>query len=159
MKNSFCGALCLQHQGTISANIESFQKPGLLCSVDLISWWKCSPCSSLNSQSFPGKKSKSERKNKLQVTYNFPFPYMHSEESRHHHWNHQISIYPRSLNTPTLSFPKPLRSKSIRLLRISRIRGPTMMPSVSSAVLILGNLLLRYWNPFEFVLTILLLST
>jgi len=62
MSFSFCGALCLQHHGTISANIESFQKTGQRCSVDLISWWKCSPGLSLPSLSFFGKKSKSELK-------------------------------------------------------------------------------------------------
>jgi hypothetical protein len=33
------------------------------------------------------------------------------------------------------------------------------MPGSSSAVLMLGNLLLRYWNPFEFVLAMDLIST
>jgi len=35
---SFCSALFLQHHGTISANIDLFQKLGQLCSVVLISW-------------------------------------------------------------------------------------------------------------------------
>ena len=84
--------------------------------------------------------------NELQVTCDIPVPYTHSEVSGHHHWKQEISFYLRSLNRFTLSFPKPLRSKPIRLPRISRIWGPTKIPSFSSAVLMMGNLLLRYWN-------------
>jgi len=62
MTFSFCGVLCLQHRGTTSANIESFQKTGQRGSVDLISWSKCSPGLSLPSLRFSGKKSKSELK-------------------------------------------------------------------------------------------------
>ena len=58
----FCGVLCLQHHGTISANIESFQKTGQRCSVDLISSWNYLPGLSLPSLSSSGKKSKSELK-------------------------------------------------------------------------------------------------
>ena len=150
---SFYCARCLQHHGITSANIESFQKTGQRFSVDFISLWKCSAGSYLPSLSFPGKKSKSELKSELQVTCDIPVPYTHSEVSGYRHWNQEISFYLRSLNRPNLSFPKPLRSKSIRPPRISRIWGPTKMSSFSSAVIMLGNLLLRYWNLFEIVLS------
>lgn len=63
----------------------------------------------------------------------------------------EVCTDPRKLSQAACSVSATLSTKASPF-RSSRICGPTKMPSFSFAVLILGNVLLRYWNPLEFVL-------
>ena len=65
---------------------------------------------------------------------------------------------PKMFAQTILKLSQAAHSVSVRLSikasssKISGISASTKVPSISFAVLMLGNFLLFYWNPFEFVL-------
>jgi hypothetical protein len=90
-------------------------------------------------------------KSELQVTCDNTFPHTHLEVSGYHHRNHETDQLKSFLKLLVLR-----QSDFLRRLHLQDFSDLISheMPTFSLAKLILGTFLLRYWNPFEFVLAI-----
>jgi len=127
-----------------SASVAQFHFPWYLFSIEEMSWWKCSPWSSLAAPQFSGKKSKCDErivflvtccslisgssvKGCLQAPYSFE-PFCFSK-----------ILYYRFKTVPSCFFVALKEFSNNSSLKISRICGPMKIPSFNFASLGLGN--------------------